>query len=146
MKEYAILCESKQQVDNVNKKAVQLGYKENDYSIDPSEIFVMYLEENGSNQFNTYDDVKEAKKDIEYNESMITAAQFLGDKKIKERTCIVTYDIRGCGDPTEWFETLLEAKKRALELAQNEDNINIRFGEMKSINEVIPSFKIKKIK
>ncbi len=69
-------------------------------------------------------------------------------KPEKQKTFVVIYNIRGCDDPTEWFETLAKAKKRAKELGEDSEHryTDIKFGELKTLYSVSPSVKISQIK
>ena len=50
----------------------------------------------------------------------------------KPKKFIVSWEVKGCGDPQKRFETLKEANKFARELAKDEDNYGIDIVEYKN--------------
>jgi len=145
MKEYIILCKNKKELDDVEKEAIKLGYEKfGDWFETDYPIIVVYLEEDNKS-FNTYENV--SYDDLKYNKGLITTQVFLGGKE-KPYTHLVTWDIKDCGDPTEFFYSLNEAKEKATELSRDNDVVlsSIKIVEIKEMWEVVPNITINEVK
>lgn len=72
----------------------------------------------------------------------------IGISETKPHKFLVMWEIQGCGDPTEFFYTLINAKKKAADLSQDNNVIisSIKIIEIKTIWEVNPSITIEKVK
>lgn len=89
------------------------------------------------------DEVNSEFKTSDYN--FITAKQLLNGEipKEKVKVFIVSWEVKGCGDPQERFVTFVEASKKAKKLAEDENNYNIDIVEIKNRWEVKTSIIVK---
>lgn len=150
-KKICVHCPTKKMMKKVLDKAVKEGgdlqrFSEKNWYGDDGDGGICIEFVRGKMEFET-------KKTMESDYShlkIITANQYLGSKEIKEKPLIfiVSWEVKGCGDPQKRFATFTEADRKVRELVQDDNVItsSIDIVEIKNRWQITPTITIRKVK